>query len=308
MHHLEGKKILVTGANGFIGSHLVKGFLEAGAIVYPVIGPGPAVLNVPSVEIDITYFSSVKKYFADIKPDIVYHLGAIVNLARDFEVGLQCVDINIKGTLNVLEASALANVKHFIFFSTQEVYGNTKIPYKEDQILNPPSAYAISKLAGENFCKYHGETRNLNWTVFRLSTAYGFGQADARFIPTIIRNAIKGEDIFLNSGKKKRDYIYIKDVIDCVISSGCNKNALNQVFNVGGGVSYSLKGLVDEIVKLTDSKSKIFFNKFPDRVGEADNMLSDISKAEKILGWKPKTSLNKGLKNTIEFHRKNQYE
>ena len=305
---LLGKKVLITGANGFIGFHLVNGLLEAGAAVYPVVGPGLNILNVPSVKVDITDFDSVGEYFASVKPDVVYHLGAIVNLARDFEVGLKCADINIKGTINVLEAASLANVKHFVFFSTQEVYGDTSVPYREDQTLNPPSAYAISKIAGENFCKYYGGLRNLDWTVFRLSTVYGPGQDNSRFIPTIIRNAIKGEDILLNSGRKKRDYVYIEDVIDCVISSIYNEQALNQVFNVGGGVSYSLKNLVEKINKLAGNKSSIFLNKFPERVGEADNMLSDIGKSGKTLGWKPKTFLDKGLENTIEFYRKHLNE
>ncbi|MFH1565957.1 MAG: NAD-dependent epimerase/dehydratase family protein [bacterium] len=304
MKKLAGKKVLITGANGFIGFYLVQRFLKMGAIVYPVVGPGLNTLEVSNVEIDITDFRSVKKYFASVKPEIVYHLGAYVNLTRDFEVGLQCIDINIKGTLNVLEAAYLANVKHFVFFSTQEVYGNSKAPYLENCNMFPPSPYAISKLAGENFCKYYGEAQNLDWTVFRLSTAYGFGQADSRFIPTIMQNAIKGEDILLNSGKKKRDYVYIEDVIDCVVSFVCTENTVNQIFNVGGGVSYSLEQLVEKITRLTNSKSKIIFNAFPDRVGEADNMLSDISKAKKLLSWKPNYSLDAGLKKTIEFYKK----
>jgi len=236
---LKGKKVLVTGAGGFIGSHLVNSLFEAKAVVCPVVGPGPNILNVPNVEIDITDFDSVKKYFTSVKPDIVYHLGALVNLTRDFKIGVTCIDVNIKGTFHILEASVIAGVKHFVFFSTQEVYGEGKTPYKEDQNLQPPSPYAVSKLAGESFCAIYKALHNLDYTILRLSTAYGSGQVGNRLIPTIIRNVLSNSDVNLNSGKKKRDYIFIEDLIDCILTSSKSSKSKCQIFNVGGGVSYS---------------------------------------------------------------------
>jgi len=299
---------MVTGANGFIGSHVVARLVKTGVDVFPVVGPGSNTIPIPSVALDIRDFESVRNYFEEVKPDIVFHSGALVNLARDFEVGVNCLDINSKGALHVLEASVLAGVGKFVFFSTQEVYGGAKIPYKEEQSLKPPSAYAISKVVGENFCALYKNLYNLDYTIFRLSTVYGPGQANARLIPTIIRNAISQKDVNLNSGKKKRDYVFSEDVVDCVLSVIRSEEASNEIINVGGGMSYSLKNLAEEIIRLAGSSSSIQLNKFPDRVGEADNMFSDISKAKKLLDWKPNYSLEAGLKKTIEFYRKYKNE
>ncbi|MBU4380855.1 NAD-dependent epimerase/dehydratase family protein [Candidatus Parcubacteria bacterium] len=292
MENLKSKKILVTGASGFVGQNLVHNLESLGATVCGL-----------DETVDLRDFEQIKGAFLEFNPEVVFHLGALVDLSRDFKVAQNCVDINIKGALNVLEACVQAKVSKIVFMSTQEVYGNSKTPYKENQPLLPPSPYAISKVAGESFCKYYKTVCNLDYSIVRMSTAYGSFQQNTRLIPTIINKALRGENIDLNSGQKERDYIFVEDAVSGLVKIALSKKALGLEFNLGGGKSYKLEYLARKIVELCKSKSTINLGVFPDRVGEADMMLSSIARAKEILGWQPENSLENGLLKTINWFK-----
>lgn len=288
------KKILITGATGFLGSALLKRGGELKGRLYPTA----------SKKMDLTNFSEVSKVIKKIKPDIIYHLGAIVNLARDFKVGQKCIEVNIKGTLNLLEALRDIGLERFIFANTEEVYGEGPIPYHEDQTVSPPSPYAISKITGEYFAKIYAKTLDFKLISLRIGTMYGPGLPKHRFISQIIIKALKNENIPLTWGKKKRDYVYIDDVVDALILT--KDIVLNDdftVLNIGSGVSYTLKELVERILRITKSNSKCLWGKIPDRILEADEWLLDISRARKLLHWKPKTSLEEGIKKIVSYYK-----
>ena len=285
------EKILVTGSTGFFGKHLTKKLEKNGYEVYKLMG-------------DLTDEHEVKKQVHKFLPTTIYHLGGIVDLSRSFDIAKKCLEINIKGTLYVLEALRQHKPIRFIYTSSEEVYGNGPLPYSEDQIPNPPSPYAISKIAAEQLAKLYGQELGFSIFIFRIGTAYGPEQPDSRLIPQIIIKALKGEDILLNSGTKKRDYIYIGDAIDA-ITLLLEKNMEEQVviINAGGGKQYSLKYLVDIVLRLTESKSKVLLGAFPDRLFEADEWLLDNTKAKELLSWEPETSLEQGLKKMIDYYK-----
>ena len=285
------EKILVTGSTGFFGKHLTKKLEKKGHEVYKLMS-------------DLTDEHEVKKQVHKFLPTTIYHLGGIVDLSRSFDIAKKCLEINIKGTLYVLEALRQHKPIRFIYTSSEEVYGNGPLPYSEDQIPNPPSPYAISKIAAEQLAKLYGQELGFSIFIFRIGTAYGPEQPDSRLIPQIIIKALKGEDILLNSGTKKRDYIYIGDAIDA-ITLLLEKNMEEQVviINAGGGKQYSLKYLVDIVLRLTESKSKVLLGAFPDRLFEADEWLLDNTKAKELLSWEPETSLEQGLKKMIDYYK-----
>lgn len=285
------EKILVTGGTGFFGKHLTKKLEEKGHKVYKLM-------------CDLTDEHEVKRQVHKFLPTTIYHLGGIVDLSRSFDTAKKCLEINIKGTLYVLEALRQHKPVRFIYTSSEEVYGIGPLPYSEDQIPNPPSPYAISKIAAEQLAKLYGQELGFSIFIFRIGTAYGSEQPDSRLIPQIIIKALKGEDILLNSGTKKRDYIYIGDAIDAM-TLPLEKNMKEQIviINAGGGKQYSLKYLVDIVLRLTESKSKVLLGAFPDRLFEADEWLLDNSKAKELLSWKPETSLEQGLKKMIDYYK-----
>lgn len=286
------EKILVTGSTGFFGKHLTKRLEKKSYEIYRFMD-------------DLTNAYEVKRQIQEFLPTTIYHLGGIVDLSRSFDIAKNCIEINIKGTLHILEALRQNKPIRFIYTSSEEVYGNGQIPYSEDQIPNPPSPYAISKIAAEQLAKLYGQELGFSIFIFRIGTAYGPEQPDSRLIPQIIIKALKGENIPLNSGTKKRDYIYIDDAIDAM-TLPLEKNIEEQIviINAGGGKQYSLKYLVDTVLRLTKSKSKVLLGAFPDRVLEADEWFLDNTKAKELLSWEPKTSLEQGLKNMIDYYKK----
>lgn len=298
----NNKRILITGATGFLGRHLAGCLIREGNEVCLTSGHDDKKSDIRKM--DLNNLKLLKQTISQVKPDIIYHTGALVNLTRDFSIGKKCLKINLGGTYNLLESLRHNPPSRFIFTSTEEVYGDGKIPYCEDQLLCPPSPYATSKIAAEYLCNIYAHELDFSLIIFRIGTMYGPGQT-SRFIPGIISQAIRNDDIFLNSGTKKRDYVYISDVGSAMrLAMDKEFPSRTTILNIGGGVSYSLKEVVDKIIYISKSKSKILTGKLPERRMEASEWLMDNSKAEKLLGWKPKISLEEGLKITIDYLRK----
>ena len=256
--------------------------------------------------LDLTKIESIREKISEFKPNIIFHLGGLVNLSRDFDVGQKCIDINIKGTYNLLESLRIYKPQLFILASTEEVYGNGKIPYVEEQIPDPPSPYAISKIASENLAAMYALELDFPLIIFRIGTMYGPEDSINRLIPNIILKAIKNEPILLNSGMKKRDYIYIEDVVDALVTASGEKLP-EQVLkiNLGGSKSFALKEVVGMILDYTKSKSQVVYGAVKDRIGESGEWLLDNHNAGKFLGWEPKTSILEGLKKTVDYYRYN---
>lgn len=282
-------RVLITGASGFIGSHLDKKLTQDGYLVTRFRG-------------DLRKKTDIQKNLQKSNPAYIYHLGAVVDLSRSYLVAKKCIEINLKGTLNLLESLHKSKIQKFIYTSTEEVYGKNKLPYSEDHLPHPPSPYAITKIASEQFIWQYANELGFDAYIFRIGTVYGPGQiAGTRLIPTIIDKALKNEDIPLNSGLKKRDYIYIDDVVTALTKVlSLKKSGVYEIINLGGGKHYSLREMMRIILRLTDSKSKPLYGAFPDRALEAEEWMLDIKKANKILNWRPKVSLEEGLKKTIK--------
>lgn len=298
------KKVLITGAAGFLGKRLAKRLNNED--YHPCLTSLESNKDLSIEKLNLLNYSDIEKVIKKTKPAIVYHLGALVNLSRDYEVAQQCIGVNIKGTLNLLESLRIFPPKKFIFTSTEEIYGDNPLPFKENQLPQPPSTYSISKIAAENLCKMYAQALGFSLVIFRIGTIYGSEQPLSRFIAQIIVKALENEDILINSGEKKRDYVYIENVVDALILSQKIKLEHQiETINLGGQRSYQLKRLVEMIIKLTKSKSRVTIGAFPDRVSEADEWLMDITKAKKLLNWKPTTSLESGLKQTINYFKEN---
>lgn len=284
-------RVLVTGATGFFGKNLVERLTREGHDIH---------VFRDDLRKERQVFQTVNTY----KPHIVYHMAALVDLSRDYKVAKRCIDINCKGTIILLEALRRAPLERFIYTSTEEVYGDGPLPFKENQLPSPPSFYAVSKVAAEHMATIYAQLMNFQLFIFRIGTAYGAYQPPSRLIPSIILHALKNEDMPLNSGKKKRDYVYIGDVVDALYRAGTRRvEAKITVCNVGGGKQYTLAALVERVLKLTGSTARALYGVYPDRILEADEWLLNNANAYKVLDWKPQTSLDAGLKKTIAFYQ-----
>lgn len=296
MKKTKEKIILITGATGFVGYNACEYYRKKGWKVFGLSSSaGKLPTGVKLVKVDLLDYEKLNFEIKKIKPIVVLHLGAHVVLDRNFKTAQKCIDVNIKGTLNLLETLKSHSVKKMLFFSTEEVYGLNKVPYKENQLLLPPSPYAISKVAAENLCLMYHQLHKLPVVVMRIATTFGYHQPKSRFIPTIILKAIKNEPILLNSGKNKRDYLFIESLLDAINKAILFKRVEGEVLNIGHTKSISGEALAKKVVVLSGSESKIILNAFPDREGEASKWGMNEDKTKKLLKWKNEISIDEGL-------------
>ena len=296
-------KILITGASGFLGKNLVDALGREKIDIYATATHEEKSRGIYAM--NFLNFKEVTQAMNKIKPSIVYHIGGLVNLSRDYEVYKKCIEINTIGTLNLLEALRENPPKKFIFISTEELYGGNKIPYRETQKIDPPSGYSISKAAAERLCMVYAKELKFQLIITRVVTMYGPGDKVHRLIPQIVMNSLTNKPINLNLGLKKRDYVFIEDVVRALISiRDITLPDNTNVINIGGGKSYSLREVIDYILSYTKSKSEVNYGLIPERFGEAGEWLLDIRKASKLLRWKPEISIEEGLRKTISYFKK----
>lgn len=298
---MKNETILCTGAGGFLGSSIARRFRKEDIVLTSL----HAQQDRQIIGLDLSDGLRVIEAFSQWKPSVVFHLGAVVNLSRDYLTAKATLETNILSTLNILEACKRNPPDLFVFASTEEVYGDSPLPYREDMTPRPPSPYAVSKVACEQLVRMYSREAGFSSVIFRIGTMYGPYQPETRFIPSIIRSAIAGKDIKINSGKKSRDYVYIDDIVEAFVLTRQQKLSHNTtVINLGGGVTVRLIDLVARIIQETGSSSQIITGSIPERTDEAEQWLMENSKAKQLLGWEPRTSLTDGVRSACEYYRK----
>ena len=301
-------KVLITGVAGFIGSNLADRLLSEGD--YQIIGIDNLSYGVKEqIPLGIDFYqldirdSDIYSLFKGI--DYVFHFAA-KNCISDCQLDpVETVDINIKGTINVLEAARRAEVKKIIYAESSAIYeGSKSLPTPETECA-PQSFYALSKLSTMYFSEAYYRFYGLKYTALRYFCVYGPRQDYRRTIPPVfsafIIKLLKGEQpIIYGTGEKRRDFVYVDDVNDFHIQSMKDSRTDGHIFNLGSGVNYSINEIYKMIAQLLHSNIKPIYK--PDLPGEAQANLADISKA-RSLGWTPRIDLEKGLRTSIEFIR-----
>jgi UDP-glucose 4-epimerase len=297
------KRVLITGATGFLGRNVLSALQRAGADVVAISQQGDATQGIDQV--DMRDAQQVQACIKSVKPQIVYHLGALVDLSRNFDIARRAVEANIISTLNLLEALTYYPADRFLFSSTEEVYGEGRTPYKEDDPVFPPSPYAVTKLACEHLIRMTGTSIARHSIVFRIGTMYGPHLPEHRFIYQMIHKALANEDIPLNSGTLTRDYIYVVDVVDALLrASEVPLSSVFDVLNITGANEYSAVDIAQKIIDVCGSTSRLRIGVIPDRIGEAQHWKSDTAKARQLLQWIPETDLDSGIEKMIHFYKK----
>lgn len=296
----EFKNCLVTGGAGFVGSHLVKRLLDLNYKVCVIDDLSEGTWkNLPNhPNLTKKKISILKKINPYIKgQDVIFHLAALPRLQRSVDDPITTHDVNVNGTLNLLMEARKEKIKKFIFASSSSVYGNNKIPFTEDMKVDPPVPYSLHKVIGEEYCKLFYKLWGVNCIILRLFSVYGpnmnpngqYSLVIPKFISLIKNN--KRPTIY-GDGKHSRDFTYIDDVVDAFIKAA-NSDIEFDIFNVGSGRKVTINKLVKIISKLTLRKAKPTYLK---EVPESKETLSSYKKINQKLGWKPKISIEQGLK------------
>ena len=298
-------RILITGGAGFIGSHIAEYFNGKAEIrVLDNLRSGYKSnldgLDVEFIEGDICDRAAVKAAMKDV--DYVFHLAAMVSVPESMFKIAECVDINVHGLLNVLEEAADAGVKKLCFSTSAAIYGdNPVVPKLETMIPEPKSPYAITKLDGEYYCNMFTREGRLQTACLRYFNVFGPRQdpksAYAAAIPIFTAKAVTNEDITIfGDGEQTRDFIYVKDIVEANVFMAMND--FTGVYNIAYGSKITINDLVKEIVKVTNSKSKVLH--LDERPGDVKHSMAGVEKLAST-GFKPKHTFAEGMETTINF-------
>tara|TARA_Y100001970_G_scaffold168897_1_gene206543 strand:+ start:21655 stop:22617 length:963 start_codon:yes stop_codon:yes gene_type:complete len=305
---IKDKRILITGGTGFLASHLAIKLLSSNAKIFllDIVSPEKQPLldkfsdKLSFVECNILDFKELEKKTKEISPQIIYHFGATLDRTRDFSKIDSIIDLNIKGTTNLLKSLIDIDYSSFILSSTSDVYGDLEPPFTEDMPLNPASPYSVSKLSAELFCRIFSKIYNKPYSIIRLFNIYGEGQSENMFIPQLIQSCIKVKDFNMTNGEQIREFNYVEDIVDALILSTSNEMK-NQIINLGNSNPMSIRFIADSIVRKFNHNIKLNYGAYNYRENEIMEMYSDNNKAKKILNWSPKNSIEQGLTKTIKY-------
>jgi NAD dependent epimerase/dehydratase len=316
---LKGKKVLVTGAGGFVGSHLAEELVKAGADVtafvkynsrndWGLIEELPADIR-QSIEVvpgDLKDADAVRRICKG--KDVVFHLAALIAIPYSYLNPRDHIETNVVGTLNVMTGAREADVPRVVHTSTSEVYGTARYtPIDEEHPLQAQSPYAASKIAADKIAESFFLSYELPVVTVRPFNTYGPRQSARAVIPTIISQALSGDRIKLGSLTPRRDLNFVKDTARGFMLAAERESVAGEVINLGWGKSISIGELVEKITKLLGKECEIVHDEKRVRpeASEVMVLMADASKAKKVLGWEPRTSLEEGLQATIEYIRAN---
>ncbi len=312
--------VLVTGAGGFIGSHLTERLVTLGARTRALVrynsasswgwlDHSPVKNDVEVVLGDIRDTDSLRKVVQGA--DIIFHLAALIGIPYSYHAPLSYVRTNAEGTLNVLQAALDAQVKMVVHTSTSEVYGTARhVPIDEGHPLQAQSPYAASKTAADKFAEAFHLSFGLPVVTIRPFNTYGPRQSARAVIPTIVTQVLTKSEVHLGNLTPTRDFNYVADTVDGFVRVAQCTKAIGHVINIGSGRETSINQLAQTIVRLLGKNIRIVCNN--ERVrpdgSEVERLLADNTVAREMLGWKPSVSLEEGLRLTIEWLREHSSE
>ena len=314
----KGTNVLVTGADGFIGSHVARALIDKGAQVSTIIRDIKKNNNLDILGIknkinivygDLVGLKDCERAINEYNVEFCFHIGAQALVGPANRSPLSTFESNIKGTWNIVEACRLSKtIKGMVIASSDKAYGQQKkLPYTEDSPLNGYFPYDASKACAEVIARSYFMSYKLPLAITRNANTYGAADMNfSRIIPDVISRLVKGEvPVIRSDGTPERDYMYIKDAVDAYFALAENlhrKDVLGQAFNFGTGKPISVLELYSRIISLIGKNVK------PKILGVAKNEIDrqylDSQKALRVLGWKPKYSLDQGLKETIEWYKR----
>ncbi len=316
-------KILVTGSEGFIGSHLVERLVVGGHEVrafclynsFNDIGllkelPPHILSNIEIIMGDIRDQDSIENATAGI--DAVFHLASLISIPYSYKAPESYIETNIRGTLNVLKAAMKAGVSQVIHTSTSEVYGSAQIiPMTEEHPLVGQSPYSASKIGADQiaysfFCAF-----DLPVSIVRPFNAFGPRQSSRAIIPTIITQALAGNTTLkLGNVHTTRDFNYVKDTVEGMYAFLGNKKTFGEVINIGSGSESSILNVINIVAKLSgvDLVAELDSQRMRPQKSEVDRLCADNTKAQKILNWKSQVTLEDGLQATFDWFKNRPYQ
>lgn len=304
------KRALVTGAAGFVGANLVRRLLRDGHEVHVLVrGPAPAwrlagiEREIHPHETDVTDREQVRGSVGSVRPDWVFHLAAYGAYSRQADAE-RIVQTNVVGCMALLDACAETGVEAFVQSGSSSEYGWKGHAAREEERIEPNSVYAIAKAAATHYCQFLARQRDLNAITLRLYSIYGPFEEPTRLVPTLLAYGIRGALPPLVSPKTARDYVYVEDAVDALVSvAGAAGIARASVYNVCSGIQTSLAGMVEHTRQILNIQAEPVWGTMPPRSWDSDIWVGDPSAMRRDTGWSATTHVRGGLERTLQWLR-----
>ncbi|MDI7258444.1 MAG: GDP-mannose 4,6-dehydratase [Thermodesulfobacteriota bacterium] len=310
-----GKRVLVTGAGGFIGSHLTERLVELGTNVRVFVRynsrndlgliellPHVIQKTLEIVRGDLKDPDAVRKAVKD--QEVIFHLGALIAIPYSYVHPMDFVQTNILGTTHILAACQDYEIEKLVYTSTSEVYGTAQYtPINEEHPLRGQSPYSASKIGADKLAESYHRAFRLPVAILRPFNTFGPRQSARAVIPTIISQALSSGEVRLGSLHPTRDLLYVQDTVEGFIKIAESMAATGEVINVGSGKEISIGKLASKILQILGKPDNIVIDETRVRPenSEVERLICDYSKAKRLLNWEPKVPLDEGLKRTIEW-------
>ena len=318
MSFWKNKQVLVTGAGGFIGSHLAEELVREGAKVRAMVHYNALAQWGWLNHSDLA--SQIEVYSGDITDrdstrnamegrDVIFHLAALIAIPYSYRAPGSYVRTNIEGTMNVLQAARELKTPKVVHTSTSEVYGTARfVPISEAHPLQGQSPYSASKIGADKMAEAFHLSYGVPVTTVRPFNTFGPRQSARAVIPSIIAQCLKGQTVKLGSLTPTRDFNYVANTVDGFLKAGASEKSVGRAFNFGTGREISIGDLVQLISKLTGKAIDLQTeeNRLRPEGSEVERLLADASAAREALGWTPVISLEEGLTRTIAWIEQNQ--
>jgi len=302
---LRSKRVLITGITGFVGSSLANKLRSLGVVVYGI--SRSLASDKRNLRANMLDYSVISNFIKDSKIQICFHLAGESLVEAGQNDPYHTFKINTEGTLNILEIARKSTMEKIIIASTAHVYGNNKLPYLEEYTPKPSRPYETSKACTDLIAQSYANTFELPVLIPRFVNIYGPGDLNfSRLIPKTIKAVLSNTTPKMWGGKAIRDYLYIEDSISAYLKLAEINISLignNRIFNFGSNNKISVENLIKKIINL--SGKKVIIEKIDEgRASEIKSQYVSIEKASKVLGWKPITTLEKGLRKTLRWYEK----
>ena len=293
---VERARVLVTGATGFLGSHLARELVRMGCEVGALVRDGAERSRLHDVESriqmltgDLVDGARWPETIARFEPRVVFHLAAYGVNAWVCDPA-QAVLTNVLGTTNLLEACRPLSLQAFVYAGTS---------FEEPA---PANAYAASKTAGWLFGQLYERAHQVPVVGVRPFQVYGPAEAPGRLIPSVIRAALQGREVQATEGRQVRDFIFVEDVIEGMILAAACPEARGKTFNLGTGQGVEVRAVIEQLMELLGHPVPVAYGALPYRPGELWNLVADTRSSTEALGWRPRVPLTEGLKRTVAWY------
>lgn len=312
MSMLKNKRVLITGASGFVGSCLARALADGANHIGLFVLEHDDLWRVNDIAsefsiltADLRDYSTVRRQIREFEPDIVFHLATFGAMSGQ-EDDNRIVETNVLACANLVLALAETDYSAFVNVGSSSEYGPKSKPMSENDVPEPQTSYGRSKLAATMLCQASAVTNDKPNVTLRLFSPYGYFEDARRLVPSVILSCLRGENPELGSPESVRDFVFIEDVVDALLMAAVKIDAgQGKIINVGSGVQHSVGEITSKIIKLTGGGLDPRWGVVKRSQNEPQSWQADTNQAAELLGWQPRHDLDSGLAKTVDWFREN---